>query len=98
MSGGRFKVGDLVTLKGLQFVVGKHPYVVNYHDGEVGVVTEILPEETTEVSGIFTGTFFFDYCIMIGEHQIFVFDDELSPFPEFCHGCDCSPCDCDWGT
>tara|TARA_R100000808_G_C2151313_1_gene160287 strand:+ start:2664 stop:2960 length:297 start_codon:yes stop_codon:yes gene_type:complete len=89
----KFKVGDLVTIKGFYFIVGYSSIA----DGEPGVISEVLRHDPTQNKFV---NLFFDYAVLVGDDEFFVFEEEVTAFdPEFnpCDSCYCDPCDCDWG-
>ena len=94
MEDRKFKVGDLVTVCGLE----GFSFYSYLKDGSCGVVTEVLPLPGPDKP--YSETFFFDYRILIDGQEYYIFEDEMKeyqPTVEFCESCECDPCDCHWG-
>ena len=94
MEGRKYKVGDLVSVVGLEGF-SFYSYMKN---GSCGIVTEVLPIPGPSVP--YSETFFFDYRILIDGEEYYIFEDELKDYEEsteFCESCECDPCDCHWG-
>ena len=85
----RFKVGDLVTVVGLDNMFG-FEYMQN---GTVGVVTELLYGCLDDDKD----DYYFDYRVSINGAEYSMFEEELESFYKPCSSCECDPCDCGWG-
>lgn len=87
----KYKVGDLVVIRGLQILTG----YMHIKDGEMGVIIRLLDSEES------AATFFFDYVVLIKGEPIHLFEEEIhkyqAPFNP-CPSCECDPCDCGWGS
>ena len=93
MATRRFKVGDLVMIKGFYFVVG----FSGVSEGQLGLVSEVL--EYNDDADRYLDLLF-DYVVLVGDEQVLMFDEELESVPKNfkpCSSCGCDPCDCDWG-
>lgn len=93
MSNKRFKVGDLVLVKGFYFILGYS----NFKQGQLGIISEVL-EPTEDEENKFLDLIF-DYLVLVGDEELLMFEEEITDIKDFnpCSSCGCDPCDCDWG-
>ncbi len=85
----KFKVGDLVIIKGVESMFG----FTHIEEGSVGVITELLCDTLDHA----IDSYFFDYTVLIGGREYFLFEEEIETFFSPCVACECDPCDCNWG-
>lgn len=86
----KFKIGDLVTIKGMQYMFGYS----HIKEGAIGVITELLLGLEEEP----INSYFFDYCVLIEGKEYLLFQEEIEVYFAPCDSCGCDPCDCGWGT
>lgn len=93
MEGRKFKVGDLVKVVGID----GFSFYMDMKDGDCAIIIDVLPPPTT--NSVYSEGFFFDYRILVNDHEFYIFEDELRPYEDssFCESCECDPCDCHWG-
>ena len=93
MTKKKFKVGDLVVIKGFYFILGYSAA----REGQLGIISEVFNYSEPDTDRFID--LLFDYVVLIGDEEMLMFEEEVEAISNFdpCSSCGCDPCDCNWG-